>query len=249
MRFSTITFSIFSIFATYAIAAPLTDAFANADANAEPGWGKKKSKKLLFGLTCSDEDWYSGDYGYGGYGGFGGFGGTGGVGGSGGAGGAGGAGGSGGSGSGTSSENTNNNNAGNTNSNGNNNNNRNTNQIVIYVVPGGYLSPNAQVSGSVPFTGTVINGVLYGNSPSGGSFGNVVVNNQGQLQVVPGSSATGTTTPNWVVQNGTIVPNDQQVISCIDANGNTVLFCDTACPSGEPAKKVNLSADHSLSPI
>ncbi|VVT55369.1 uncharacterized protein SAPINGB_P004562 [Magnusiomyces paraingens] len=181
----------------------------------------------------------------------GGNGGNGGNGGSGGSGGSGGAGGAGGSAGSSNNQNTNNNTS----------NSSSNNQINIYVIPGGYLSPSTGglVSGSTPFKGTVVDGVLYGNTGSGGSggsgtLGSVIIDRDGKLQVININnvgngenkiSGGSTTTPHWEIKNGEIIPNGQSVIACPDGRGRTVLYCTSECPSGDKAQSVTLVADES----
>lgn len=149
-------------------------------------------------------------------------------------------------------------NSNNNNSNGNSNNNNNKLENIIYIVPGGYITNGNTVTGSIPFTGTIVNGVLYVNQPNfSNGLGTVKVNNSGQLQVVEdgngsGSSANGNgagtngnggsgntdtcgsqcSTANWMVQADTIKPNGVEVISCPDAKGNHYLYAGVKCPGG-----------------
>lgn len=94
------------------------------------------------------------------------------------------------------------------------------------------------VPGSVPFQGFVNNGILYASSPNN-HVGQVVVNNNGQLQLVNQPSKNHSS--GWVVQDGNLVPGGQTIMMCPDARGINFLYSGVECPGGGP---IELSTNH-----
>lgn len=84
-------------------------------------------------------------------------------------------------------------------------------------MPSGYLSPNTTSSSSVPFTGTLINGSLYANTPTNTGLGNVVINNNGQLQVVSGKLHLPQHRLTGLLKMGPLYPTDKQLFLALMA--------------------------------
>lgn len=128
-------------------------------------------------------------------------------------------------------DNGNTSNSGNNNTNGNDNSNSNQNHVntSIYIIPGsGYLTGGAVFPGSIPFEAFLKNGTLFTQGPNN-QIGQVAINNNGQLQVVnsPHEIQKG-----WLVQNGTLSPNGQNIMLCPDAAGVNYLYSGIECPQG-----------------
>lgn len=111
----------------------------------------------------------------------------------------------------------------------------NKNEIIIYVVPGGALTCD-KISGAVPFNGTFVNGVLYGDtaaSTDSDPMVSVTLKDNHQLQLVRGATSADASPIRWGKNGDRLTLNDQEVVSCPDPNGISVLYAGVFCDGGK----------------
>lgn len=115
----------------------------------------------------------------------------------------------------------------------------NNDDYPIYIGPDGCLTYGNSVSGSVPFAGTVINGVFYADFSSvNNGLGCVDVNDDGKLQIVNKGKVS------WSVNGGTISPQGKSIVCCPDSKGNKYLYSGISCSGGQ---SLTLSVSGSVS--
>lgn len=100
----------------------------------------------------------------------------------------------------------------------------------VFLTPSGTLTLGNTISGSTPFVGVCVDGVLYYDGVSSGK--SIAIRSNGQLTVNSGSyNFSWTTSPG----DSSAIPNGKFIVSCPDNEGNMFLYCNIVCEGGRPA--------------